>query len=121
LALARLGDPIGKSTLMDMLERSFWTSAERYEVRESNGSVRRYAMPPARIDQYLIASIDAAARLQDAELWAMIEHLQADASLAVQAAASQAVKKRRDAEKEGALPEFVRDALAHAAVKREER
>ncbi|MEK6674323.1 MAG: hypothetical protein AABZ47_01560 [Planctomycetota bacterium] len=94
LALARLGSNAGKVTLLDMLDRGFWSSASRYEVREQNGTVRRFVMPPARVDQLLMATIDAVAFLEDSDLWESIERLKSDTSLAVRARAKAAVEGR---------------------------
>jgi HEAT repeat protein len=94
LALARLGSSAGKSTLYDLLDRSFWQSGERYEVQDASGTVLRYPMPPDRVDGWLIASIQAAANLDDPELWEMIAALETDPSPAVRGAAMNATKMR---------------------------
>lgn len=94
LALARLGSVKGKSTLLDLLDRSFWESSDRYEVSVASEQVRRYPLPPARVDELLIASIRAASNLDDPDLWGMIERIQSDRSLAVQGAATKAMAKR---------------------------
>ncbi len=94
LALARLGSSAGRSTLLDLLDRSFWEKGERFESVDPAGAVHRYAMPQAKIEQWLLATIDAAARLGDADLWAMIERLQSDASAAVRGRAAAAMKQR---------------------------
>ena len=54
----------------------------------------RYAMPPDRVDAWLIASIQAAAKLEDADLWDMIRELEDDQSPAVQGAAMAALAAR---------------------------
>jgi hypothetical protein len=94
LALARLGSGAGKTTLYDLLDRSFWQNGERYEITNEKGEVLRYPMPPDRVDAWLIASIQAASRLDDPELWEMIAALEADASPAVRGAAMEAAKAR---------------------------
>jgi hypothetical protein len=95
LALARLGSANGRTTLMDLLDREFLESPDLYIVRNDEGSVvGRYPLPPARVEATLIAAIQAAAHLDDAELWAMIRELQSDPSLAVRGAASEAVGGR---------------------------
>ena len=94
LALARLGSAKGKATLLDLLDRSFWESADRYEVGDASDRVRRYPLPPARVEALLIAAIDAASCLDDADLWGMIERVQSDRSLAVQGAATRALQRR---------------------------
>lgn len=94
LALGRLGSAAGRTTLLDLLDRSFWESGERFESMDESGKVHRYPMPPSRTEQWLMASIDAAARLNDVELWTMIERLRSDASPAVSGRATAAVKER---------------------------
>ncbi len=95
LALARLGSQAGKSALLDLLDRSFWETGERYQVREADGSMLRYAMPEDRIEQYLIAAIDAASHLVDPELWRQIEGLQHDPRPQVRARAEQVLASRQ--------------------------
>ena len=93
LALARLGSTAGKSTLLDLLDRSFWESGERYEVRKPSGEVLRYKMPPERLENLMIAAIDAVNHLDDPELRKMISELRSDKSPAVRAKAMLAVKR----------------------------
>ncbi len=93
LALARLGSPAGKSTLFDLLDRSFWESGERYEVRKPSGEVLRYKMPQERLENLMIAAIDAVSHLDDLELRKMISELRSDKSPAVRAKAMMAVKR----------------------------
>lgn len=100
LALARLGDASGKSTLLDMLDRHFWESGDRYEVVDENGQVLRYRMPAERVDDLLVASIDAGSNLQDPDIWAAIESLRADRSKEVQGAAMKALAARGAAKDE---------------------
>ncbi len=95
LALARLGSPAGKSTLLDLLDRSFLESGERYRVIDTDGSIRRYPLPPQRVDKLLMAAIDAASRLDDAEVWEMIGQLESDPSPAVRGLATAATASRR--------------------------
>lgn len=95
LALARLGSDVGKSTLLDLLTRSFWETDARYEVREEGSATpRRYPMPPQRINGALIAAIDAASNLHDLDLWEMIDLLKSDPSLAVRERAEAALQHR---------------------------
>lgn len=94
LALARLESAKGKSTLLDLLDRSFWETGERYETMDASGNIRRYAMPASRIADLLIASIDAVAHLDDADLWKMIERLKSDSSPLVRERAGQAIDGR---------------------------
>lgn len=94
LALARLGDSAGKSTLLDLLDRSFLASGERYRVTDESGTVRRYPLPPQRVDGLMLAAMDAARNLSDADLWETIQGLESDPSPAVRARASEMIKGR---------------------------
>ncbi len=91
LALARLGSTEGKSTLLDLLDREFWESGERYSVTDKSGTVHRYPMPRSRVDEYLKAAIEAAMETVDPETRAMIEKLASDASPLVEGAAKKAI------------------------------
>lgn len=97
LALARLGNQAGKSALLDLLDRSFWETGKRYQVREADGSVKRYAMPADRIDQYLIAAIDAASHVADPDIWRQIGVLQYDLQPCVRAKAEEVLASRKGA------------------------
>lgn len=93
LALARLGSDVGKSTLLDLLDRSFLESGERYAVKDDRGVVHRHRLPPARVDALLIAAMEAASRIEDDEVWTMIETLaSSDQSPAVRGRALAIVK-----------------------------
>lgn len=94
LALARLGSIEGKSTLLDLLDREFWESGERYSVTDEGGTVHRYPMPAARVDEYLKAAIEAGANVADPEILEMIDKLALDASPLVQGAAKKAIAER---------------------------
>lgn len=94
LALARLGSDAGRTTLLDLLDRRFWETGERYQVVNEKGEVRRYAMPPQRVESLLVAAIDAAAHLDDRDLWDSIDRLQSDASKAVARHAAEVVRER---------------------------
>jgi len=95
LALARLGDARGKSTLMDLLDRPFLESPDRYVAIDEAGNVKgRYPLPPARVEALLVATIDAASHLNDGDLWEMVGRLQSDRSLAVRGKASEAMARR---------------------------
>lgn len=94
LALARLGSDAGKSTLYDLLDRSFLESGQRYRVVDSSGRVLRYALPPQRVDELLMAAMDAASNLDDTEVWKMISQLTTDPSPAVRGHAKTAIKAR---------------------------
>ena len=94
LALARLGSDAGKSAIMDLLDRDFWESGERYEKRDAQGQVHRYAMPPDMIELWLLAALDVVANLDDPDLWEIVDRLKSDRSLAVQAKASALISAR---------------------------
>ena len=94
LALARLGSDAGKSTLLELCDRSFLESGERYTITDSAGNVRRYALPAQRVDELLMAVIDAASNLDDADVWGMIQRLGSDPSPAVRAKAAATLKTR---------------------------
>ena len=89
LALARLGSNAGKSTLFELLDRSFLESGKLYHVRDESGAVQRYQLPPGRVDGLMIAAIDASSNLADVDLWETIQGLQSDGSPAVRARANE--------------------------------
>lgn len=90
LALARLGRTEGKSTLLDLLDRSFW-EAERVD---ETGRALRYRMPLGRVDQALIAAVDAASNLDEPDVWELIGRLQSDSSAPVRESATAAMSRR---------------------------
>lgn len=94
LALARLGNAAGKSALLELLDRAHLESGERYEVRDAAGSIKRYPMPPNRIEALLMAAMDAAANLRDDDLWGMIYRLKSDPSPAVRGKAMEVFGRR---------------------------
>lgn len=96
LALARLGSSAGKSTLLDLLDRTHLESGERYEVTDESGKVRRYPMPPHRVDALLFAAMDAAANLEDDDLWGMIDRLKSDPSPTVRGRAMEVTQRRAE-------------------------
>lgn len=93
LALARLGSSAGTSTLLDLLDREFLSSGKLYKVGEGSGRAF-YEMPPQRIEQTLLAAIDAATNLDDPEIWKAIDLLASDESPVVRAKAQEAVHAR---------------------------
>ncbi len=96
LAQARLGSNAGKSTLLDLMDRSHLESGEKYEVRDESGGIRRYPMPPNRVEALLIAAMDAAANLPDSDLWGMIDRLKSDPSPAIRGRATELLKRRAE-------------------------
>ncbi|MBI1827606.1 MAG: hypothetical protein HYR83_14615 [Planctomycetes bacterium] len=103
LALARLGSSNGKTTLVEILDRSFWEKGERY-VKVDEGVAHRYTMPPGRVDALLVAAIEGASHLPDADLWSQIERLQSDVSPTVQSGAKAALEKARRQKGDGLNP-----------------
>ncbi len=87
LALARLGSVAGKTTLLDLLDRTFLESGDRYHVVDESGKTVRYRMPPQRVEEILKAAIDAVTYLADADLWGMVDRLKSDPSPAVRGVA----------------------------------
>ena len=94
VSLARLGDASGRTILMDMLDRAFWESGDRFQKVDESGEVRRYPMPPQRIEALLIAAIDAAAHLPDETLWDAIETLKSDPIPNVRTKAAEVASRR---------------------------
>lgn len=94
LALARLGSNAGRSTLMDLLDRSYWDSGKRYHTTDDQGGTRRFTMPPQRVDEVLMAAMDAASHLDDSEIWEMIKRLESDRSPSVRGHAASVLKSR---------------------------
>lgn len=94
LALARLGSDEGKTTLLDLLDRTFWESERRYRTEDSSGRILKYRMPPDRVERYLQAAIDAASNLNDVEIWRMIEQLKFDPSPSVRGKATDTLQGR---------------------------
>lgn len=93
LALARLGSLDGRATLLDLLDRGFWEQGERYETTDSSGQTRRYRMPEARVEQWLLAALEACSGLLgDAELRAAVERLGSDSSLRVRGRADEILR-----------------------------
>ncbi len=95
LALARLGSDAGKSTLLDLLDRDFLSAENRYQTAEDSSQTQRYKMPPQRVEELLIAAINAASNLRDPAVWEAIEQLTSDVSPVVRTRADEAVKSRR--------------------------
>ena len=95
LALARLGSSKGRSTLLDLLDRSFLEEEGRYETRDETGAVRRYRLQADRVDAILMAAINAAANLGDEEIRSRIEALASDQSPAVRQRAAEIASRRR--------------------------
>lgn len=94
LALARLGSSEAKLTLLDLLDRSFWETGDRYRHVDEHGAERNYPMPPQKVEGWLVASIDAVSHLADAGLWKQIERLKSDSSPMVRSRAQKALGER---------------------------
>ncbi len=97
LALARLGSNAGKSTLLDLLDRKFLSRADLYQVTDKAGVTHRYPFPPQRVEEVMLAAIDASARLNDADLWDSIGRLQSDPSPTVRSRAIAAIERHKSA------------------------
>lgn len=91
MALARLGSGRGKLMLMNMLDRGYWEGMEL--TYEEPGALIRRGYGQAEVERNLTAAIDAAARLNDAELGALIAGLANDRSVTVRQAARAAVRR----------------------------
>ena len=94
LALARLGSAAGKSTLIDLLDRSFWESGQRFQTTSDKGVVLRYRMPEERIERHLVTAVEAASRLSDPDVWDMIERLREDPRPRVRSRAKEILASR---------------------------
>jgi HEAT repeat protein len=91
VALARLGDASPAALLSDMLARAYWESVQATpEPGESPESKRR--LPPDRVDEYLMHTIDAARSLGTPALRKKVETLTNDASPQVRDRAKQSLK-----------------------------
>jgi len=94
LALARLGSATSKSSVMDLLDRSFWEDGERYVQRDEKGQMHRYPMPQGMIEQWLLAAMAVVPKVDDPDLWDMVDRLKSDRSLTVQAKANELLSAR---------------------------
>lgn len=95
LALARLGDATGRATLLDLMDREFLERDGLYETKDGAGVVHRYPLPPQRVQEILIAAIDAGAQLGDPEVFAQVRQLaESDRSPAVREHAAGVLRKR---------------------------
>ncbi|MFQ5496211.1 MAG: HEAT repeat domain-containing protein, partial [Phycisphaerae bacterium] len=95
LALGRLESNAGKSTLLDLLDREHLESGKRFEATDDDGNtIQRYALPPQRVEATLLAAIDAASNLRDADLWETIERLKSDRSPVVRNRAGERLAAR---------------------------
>lgn len=88
LALAKLGSKSGKAVLLNMLDRGFWEKS-RVQYQDAAETIDR-AFTPNEIDGYLRVAMDAAGRLDDADLRASIQRLRDDPSPSVRDAARKA-------------------------------
>lgn len=96
LALARLGNDAGKSTLLDLLDRSFWESGQRYHTVSEDGTVLRYRMPEGRIVRNLVTALEAVGTLSDPDVWDMIERLREDPRPSVRTRATEMLASRTE-------------------------
>lgn len=98
VALARLGSNKGKSTLQDMMDRSFLESEGLYRKVDPSGKVHRYKLPGNQIDALMMAAIDASSNLPDQDLWESIEAIKSDPSPIVRAEATRVLSRRQVAQ-----------------------
>ncbi len=94
LALARLGSLKGKSLLLDMLTRSYWEKDVKVRKETSPGSFVEYPLPPLAVSRYLVAAVEAAGHVDDAQVWSQIESLSKDESPEVQEAVRRVLDER---------------------------
>lgn len=94
LSLARLGSLSGKSSLLDLLDREFWEAPDRYEMRDDAGQLHRYPMPPGMVERWLLAALDVVWKVDDPDLWEMVDQLKSDSSLSVRAKANEVLADR---------------------------
>jgi len=99
LALARLGDATGRATVLELMDRSYLQRDELYEATDPAGRVHRYALPPQRVEEILIAAAEAGGNLNDPDVWERIRGLsQSDPSPAVRERAAAVLRKRDQAQ-----------------------
>ncbi len=89
-----MGNAAGKSTLLDLLDRSFWESGQRYQTAGEDGTVLRYRMPEERIVRNLVTALEAVATLSDPDVWDMIERLREDPRPSVRTRATEILATR---------------------------
>ncbi|RJP30950.1 MAG: HEAT repeat domain-containing protein [Phycisphaerales bacterium] len=94
LSLARLGSPAGRSELRDMLDRTYWSEKVPMRVEQSPGQFVEAPMSASRVDEHLIAAIDAVSHLEDEELWSLVRGLERDPSLSVVHKVREVLEKR---------------------------
>ena len=93
LTLARLDSPRALPTIADMLQRSYWQN-RRVQFQSSEGRMVDRPLAPERVNEYLIAAINAAENLDDAEVWGRIAELTKDPVLRVVGRARRAIADR---------------------------
>jgi HEAT repeat protein len=91
-ALGRLGSAAGKTTLLQMLSREEWAQ-QRKQYTAKDGRDVDLPFSALQTDQAIIAAIDAAEGLDDADLKAAIAGLVDDPSGAVRVRAAEAASK----------------------------
>lgn len=94
IGLARLGSPRGKLVLLSMLDRAYWEK-NRVSYTTPQGQAVERAFTPGEVENYVGAAVDAAARLNDADLRAVIERLKNDPSVVVREHAARALASER--------------------------
>lgn len=95
LTLARLGSAESLPTLVEMLTRDYW-QRQRVRYQTAGGVAVDRAFTSNVIDEYLMATIDAARGLDDGTLWEYIARLTHDPAPRVAARGRQALAERAE-------------------------
>lgn len=93
LSLARLGSTAGRSTLRDLMDREYLSGPDRYQVRDDSGQMHRYPLPAGRIDEIMMAAMEAAWGLNDPQLNEAVQSLENDSSLVVKGKAKELIAR----------------------------
>ncbi len=93
LTLARLKSALALPAILDMLTRGYWEQQRVHYAVPGGPDVER-GLSPQRVDDYLLAALDAAANLRVQEVWDLIERLTRDPSLRVAGRAEQLNRQR---------------------------
>lgn len=94
LSLARLGSAAGKDTLLELLDRNYLEADGRYQATDASGKAIRGRLRPDRVEQILIAGMDATEKLQDDDILAALKRLTSDKAPAVRGHAAEVLARR---------------------------
>lgn len=100
LTLARLGSGKGLGVLLDLLDRPYWTQKVTV-AQDDPGSASAQPISEERVEEGLIAAMDAAAHLDDERIWEAIRLLEKDPSARVKNHAMKLVEERASKAAEG--------------------